>query len=99
VRERKLISLPDAIRKMTLIPAQILGDAVPQMRNKGRLHPGSDADIVVFDPAAVGDRATYAKPAQTSAGMRWVIVNGAPVIADGQLDLKALPGRPIRRAH
>jgi N-acyl-D-glutamate deacylase len=97
VRERPLISLPDAIRKMTLIPAQILQDSVPAMRDKGRLRPGADADIAVFDLKSVGDRATYDKPAQTSAGMRWVIVNGTPVIADGKLDLKALPGRPVRR--
>ncbi|HEY3811594.1 MAG TPA: amidohydrolase family protein [Caulobacteraceae bacterium] len=97
VRERPLIGLPEAIRKMTLIPAQILQGSVPQMRNKGRLKAGADADIVVFDPAVVGDRATYDKPAQTSAGMRWVIVNGQPVIEDGQMNLKALPGRPVRR--
>lgn len=97
VRERRLISLPEAIRKMTLIPAQVLEEAVPQMRDKGRLRLGADADIVVFDPATVADRATYERPAQTSVGMRWVIVNGVLVISDGKLDLKALPGRPIRR--
>lgn len=97
VHDRHAISLPEAIAKMTLIPADILGPSIPQMKHKGRLSPGNDADIVVFDPEAVADRATYAHPAQTSVGMRWVIVNGRPVIADGKLDLKALPGRPIRR--
>lgn len=99
VRERHAISLPEAIRKVTLIPAQILEGSVPQMHDKGRLRAGADADIVVFDPATITDRATYAAPAQTSVGMRWVIVNGVPVIADGKLDRKALPGRPVRRAH
>ena len=98
VRERHALSLPEAIRKMTLIPAQILQDSVPQMKAKGRLSPGADADIVVFDPQAIADRATYEHPAQASVGMKWVIVGGTPVIADGKLDLKALPGRPIRRA-
>jgi N-acyl-D-glutamate deacylase len=99
VRERHAISLPEAIRKMTLIPAQTLEEAVPQMRDKGRLRVGADADIDVFDLATIADRATYAAPAQTSVGMRWVIVNGVPVIEDGKLDRKALPGRPVRRPH
>jgi N-acyl-D-glutamate deacylase len=99
VHDRHAISLPEAIRKMTLIPARILQDSVPQMRRKGRLSPGADADIVVFDPETVADRATYEHPARTSVGMKWVIVNGTPVIADGKLDLEALPGRPVRRPH
>lgn len=99
VRERKAISLTDAIAKITLVPAKILEGSVPQMRDKGRLRVGADADIVVFDLARIADRATYAHPAQTSTGMRWVIVNGTPVIEDGQLDLRALPGRAIRRPH
>jgi N-acyl-D-glutamate deacylase len=57
-----------------------------------------DADITVFDPRAVEDRATYAKPNQTSAGMRYVLVNGVFVIWNGELDTAAYPGRPIRRA-
>jgi N-acyl-D-glutamate deacylase len=99
VHDRHAISLPEAIRKITLIPAETLEDSVPQMKAKGRLSPGADADIVVFDPETVADRATYARPAQTSVGMKWVIVGGTPVIADGRLDLKALPGKPIRRPH
>jgi N-acyl-D-glutamate deacylase len=97
VRERQLISLPEAIRKVSLIPAQILEDAVPQMRDKGRLRVGADADIVVFDAQAVSDRATFDRPAQTSVGMRWVLVGGTPVIDSGKLKKDALPGRAIRR--
>lgn len=98
VRERRLISLPDALRRMTLVPAQILEKAVPQMRRKGRLQVGADADISVFDPQAVTDRATFRAPSQTSSGMKWVIVAGTPVIAEGVLDRSAYPGRPIRRS-
>jgi N-acyl-D-glutamate deacylase len=99
VTERHAISLPDAIRKITLIPAQTLEQSVPQMLHKGRLSVGNDADIVVFDAATIADRATYALPSQTSVGMKWVIVNGVPVIEDGKLDRKALPGQPVRRPH
>jgi len=97
VRERHLISLLDALRKITLIPAQILESSVPQMKGKGRLQVGSDADIDVFDPTTISDQATFEHPAQPSSGMRWVIVNGTPIIAEGALIRSANPGRPIRR--
>lgn len=97
VREQKRISLLEAIRKMTLLPAQVIEDSTPQMKNKGRLKVGADADIVVFDLEKVADRATFAQPNQTSAGMVHVIVNGTSVIDDGKLILDALPGRPVRR--
>jgi N-acyl-D-aspartate/D-glutamate deacylase len=67
------------------------------MKKKGRLRAGMDADITVFDPATVQDRATYERPNQTSAGMRYVLVNGVFVVRDGELDSAAFPGRPIRR--
>jgi N-acyl-D-glutamate deacylase len=98
VRERHAIGLSDAIAKTAYLPARLLEDSVPQMKQKGRLQVGMDADVVVFDPATVQDRATYAEPNQTSVGMKDVIVNGAFVIRDGQLDTKAFPGRPVRRA-
>lgn len=82
---------------MTLIPAQILEGSVPQMKRKGRLQVGADADLIAFDLATVSDRATYTKPNQTAAGMRHVIVNGTPVLRDWKLVRDALPGRPIRR--
>ena len=97
VRERKVITLREALRKMSLIPAQILGASVPQMRAKGRVQVGADADLTVFDLQRVQDRATYDAPAQTSVGHRYVIVDGTPVIWDGELRRDARPGKPIRR--
>jgi N-acyl-D-glutamate deacylase len=98
VRERRKVTLREGLRRMTLIPAQILEGSVPQMRRKGRLQVGADADLIAFDLAAVSDRGTYTQPNQTAAGMRHVIVNGTPVIRDGVLVRAALPGRAIRRA-
>ena len=97
VRERRKVTLPEGLRRMTLIPAQILETSVPQMRRKGRVQVGADADLVVFDLAAVSDRGTYTRPNQTAVGMRYVIVNGTVVIHDGELVRDALPGRAIRR--
>lgn len=97
VRDLKRISLLEAVRKMALIPAQILEKSVPQMANKGRLKVGADADILVFDFDKVQDRATYAQPNQPSTGMVHVLVNGTPVIDGGEMMLDALPGRPVRR--
>jgi N-acyl-D-glutamate deacylase len=91
------LSLTDAIRKTTLVPARILEASVPQMRHKGRIRVGADADITVFDPVTVIDRATYQKPNQTSVGIRHVILNGVPVLSEGELIKDAKPGRPIRR--
>ena len=96
VRESSVIELPEAIEKMTLMPALRLEASVDGMKRKGRLQRGSDADIVVFDPETVGDRATFADPAQRSVGMRWVLVGGQVVISDGELRDGARPGRPIR---
>ncbi len=96
VRERRLLSLNEAIRRSSLLPARILEDAAPMMKRKGRLQPGADADIVVFDPALVIDRATYEKPANSSEGMRHVLVAGVPLISNGELDRAVMPGRPVR---
>jgi N-acyl-D-glutamate deacylase len=97
VRDRKLINWSDAIAKTSYLPAKLLEETAPQMKKKGRLQAGMDADITVFDPATVQDRATYERPNQTSAGMRYVLVNGVFVVRDGELDSAAFPGRPIRR--
>jgi len=98
VRERGLLSMQEALRKMSLMPAQTLEGFVPQMRQKGRMQVGMDADIVVFDPETVADVGTYEKPNQPAVGIQTVLVNGVPVVAQGQLVLDAAPGRPIRRA-
>ena len=98
VRERRKETLREGLRRMTLIPAQILGESVPQMKRKGRVQIGADADLVVFDLATVSDRGTYMQPNQTAAGMRYVIVNGVPVIRDGTLVRGAMPGKAVRRA-
>lgn len=98
VRERGLLSLSEAIRKMSLMPAQTLEDSVPQMRNKGRIQVGMDADIVVFDPATVADLATFDNANQLTVGVQSVLVNGGFVVRDGELVLSAPHGRPIRNA-
>jgi N-acyl-D-glutamate deacylase len=97
VRERGLMSMNEAIRKMSLMPAQTLEDFVPQMRTKGRLQVGMDADIVVLDPATVADRATYENANQPAVGVHTVLVNGTITVRDGELVLAARGGRPIRR--
>ncbi|QWE08152.1 amidohydrolase family protein [Polynucleobacter ibericus] len=97
VRDAKSIPLLEAIRKTSLIPAQILEKSTPQMTQKGRLKVGADADIVVFDLNQVEDRGTFVKPNQVSTGMVHVIVNGTLLIENGNLDVKVRPGRPVRR--
>jgi N-acyl-D-aspartate/D-glutamate deacylase len=97
VREKRALTLMEALRKMTILPAQRLERFAPQMRRKGRLAEGRDADITVFDAAEVADRATFAEPAQASAGIPHVIVNGTFVVRDGKLIEEARPGRAVRR--
>jgi dihydroorotase len=97
VREQRALSLRDAVHKMSLLPAQRLEAAVPQMRAKGRIKPGADADLTVFDPAKVNDQATFEKPAQFSTGIIYVLVNGVPVVRAGKLVEGVLPGAAIRR--
>src|SRR3712207_3892613 len=69
--------------------------AAPAMARKGRLTAGSDADITVFNPRTVADRATFKNPKQFSTGVRWVLVNGTPVVREGRLITGARPGRPV----
>jgi dihydroorotase len=96
VREEKLLDLMTALRKISLMPAERLQRFVPAMRRKGRIAVDADADITVFDPARVIDRATYEKPAQYSEGIRHVIVGGTFVVRDEQLVPNVTPGRAIR---
>ena len=90
------LSLPEVLAKCSLHPAVLLQDRVPAMRRKGRVSAGSDADIVVFDPAAITDQATYAETTRPSAGISQVLVNGTFVVRDGHLDTGVRPGRPVR---
>jgi dihydroorotase len=92
VRQQHALSLMEALRKMTLMPAQRLG-----MQTKGRLQVGADADITVFDPASIIDRATYDSPARYSEGIPYVLVGGTFVVRDGKVVDTVAPGHGIRR--
>ena len=96
VREDRVLSLMDALTKMTLMPAQRLERRVPAMKDKGRIRAGADADITIFDPQTISDRATFQEPARESTGIKFVIVNGVMVVKDGQLQANVHPGGPIR---
>jgi dihydroorotase len=92
VRELHALTLMDALRKMTVMPADRLG-----IKTKGRLAMGADADVTVFDPQRVSDRATFENPAQYSEGIAYVLVNGSLVVKGGELVDGVAPGRPVRR--
>jgi len=92
VREQRALSLMDGLRKMTAMPAARLGIA-----SKGRIAVGADADIAVFDPSRVIDKATFENPAQYSEGIDYVLVNGTIVVNKGQLVDGTLPGRGLKR--
>ncbi len=97
VREKGSLGLADAIAKMTYLPASVLDDYSPAMALKGRIQPGADADITVFDPDIVIDNATYRDPYQASSGIEHVIVGGQIVIRDGEMQENVFPGRRILR--
>ena len=96
VRNSGSLSLVDAIRKMTLMPAQRLETRVPAMRKKGRLQVGADADITIFDAERIMDRATYREPSLPPIGIENVIVNGVSVVANGQAVEGVTPGKPVK---
>jgi len=89
------VRLMDAIRKMTLLPAQRLEARVPAMRQKGRLRVGADADITIFDASKVLDRSTYREPSLAPVGIQHVIVNGVSVVANGQVVEGVAPGKAV----
>jgi dihydroorotase len=95
-REKKVLGLMDALGKMTILPARRLEAYVPAMRQKGRIAVGADADITVFDPNTVIDKATFSANTERSAGSPHVIVGGTFVVRDGELVKGAMPGKPIR---
>jgi N-acyl-D-aspartate/D-glutamate deacylase len=95
VREKRTITLMDAIRKMSFMPAEMLERSTPAARQKGRLEEGADADIVVFDAKTITDRATFEKPMEPSVGVRYVVVGGTVLVDGGQLVPDVFPGRAL----
>jgi hypothetical protein len=95
VREQQRLTLMDALRKMTLMPAQRLERSTPAARRKGRLQEDADADIVVFDPQKIADRATYRTPREPSVGVRYLLVGGKVVVDDGSVVAGVSPGRAL----
>jgi N-acyl-D-amino-acid deacylase len=89
--EEKLIPLEQAVRSSSGLPADIL-----RLTDRGYLKADSFADVLVFDPKAYRDKATFEKPHQYAEGVRWLFVNGKPAVADGKRDDAALAGRVLR---
>lgn len=108
VRDQKVLTLPDALRRMTIEPARRLQARVPEMRDRGRIRVNAYADVTIFDPATVADQSTYVNAAAYSRGIQHVIVNGVPIVRNGDFEDHAMlqgvrvkigtrmPGRPIR---
>jgi len=101
VREKKVLSLTDALAKMTILPARRLEKRSPQLARKGRLQRGADADVCIFDPDTVTDRATVQRPVAYSTGIDWVLIAGEPVkkpaaTTSATLQRNRLEGKAIR---
>jgi len=95
VREKGTITLMDALRKMSLMPAEMLERSTPAARQKGRLQEGADADIVVFDAGTISDRSTFEKPMEESVGVRYLVVGGSLVVDGGKIVPDVFPGRAL----
>lgn len=98
VRERKIVNLMEGLRKITILPAQRMERSVSEMRKKGRLQVGADADITVFDPETVIERATYKQPYIYSEGVAHVLVNGVVVLQDGEIVEGMAPGQWMKHS-
>ena len=99
VREQRVLSLMEALRRMSLLPARRLEGVAPQMRRKGRVRVGADADITVFDPETVIDTATFGEKLSFSRGIQHVLVNGTFVVHDGATVPGVFPGRAVIGKH
>ena len=95
VREEKVIDLNTAIEKMTLLPARRLEGIAPTMRLKGRIQEGADADITIFNPETVTDKATFEKGLEFSDGIEYVMVNGTFILKNGKTVPGIYPGQPV----
>ncbi|HEX6891001.1 MAG TPA: amidohydrolase family protein, partial [Chryseolinea sp.] len=95
VREEKVVDLNTALEKMTLLPAKRLENIAPMMRFKGRIQIGADADITIFNPDTIIDKATFEKGLAFSAGIEYVMVNGTFVLMNGKTVTGAVPGQPV----
>ncbi|MGA7857384.1 MAG: amidohydrolase family protein [Terracidiphilus sp.] len=95
VREKGTITLMDALRKMSLMPAEMLEHSTPAARLKGRLQEGADADIVVFDAATITDRSTFKQPMAPSTGVRYLLVGGTLVVDEDKIVPDVFPGRAL----
>lgn len=95
IREQELLPLLDALRKITLMPAQRLENVAPQLQRKGRIQEGSDADITIFDPEHIIDTADFNGELSYSEGVEFVLVNGQFVVRDGSLVEGARPGQAV----
>ena len=98
-RDQQTVGLMDALKKMTLLPAQRLENIAPVMRNKGRIRLGADADITLFDPDTILDRSTYEQGDIPSQGIVHVLVSGTFVVRNGELIEGIFPGRAIKSEH
>ena len=94
-RDFATLGLLDAVSRMTLLPARRLEKVAPLFSHKGRVRPGADADLTVFDPVRVSDLATYEQPLVASTGVRHVVVGGQPVVREGQIVAGVAPGRRL----
>ncbi|MEI8281005.1 MAG: amidohydrolase family protein, partial [Armatimonadota bacterium] len=94
-RDLKLISLPEAIRKMTIMQAHRMEKRCPDFKRKGRVQVGADADLAIFDPMTIIDRATFDHPSNTSKGMKHVYINGQHIIVNGVFQ-EGMAGRGLR---
>jgi len=99
VREMKVAPLMEALRRMTVMPAQRLEALAPQMRKKGRLQVGMDADITVFDAATVKDTGTYETGPKFAVGIPYVVVNGIPVVVEGKTVPNIFPGKAVAGSY